>query len=173
MLITADNLTRALYGRIANLSPEQIPQPYRLNKPFIEGITNSKIEVNTKQGIRSCMNWIISDPKVEFIGSKTGKTSDGELSRLCKRNLFKKFVDIFHLISNTKKFHIFSISYKKYKENCTKYQKLKKLFFDTLESNGCGKWIRKPKELDLFLLSDLADLFRYEVIDDEISSIPE
>lgn len=135
------------------LEKDQIPPPYRVHNPFIEGVTNSKIVTNVKAG-KSCMNWVVCDPKVEFINTKTGKTIDEKLSRLCKFNLFSQFVNVFSLFTGVKLSSLSLISCQAFKEKAVQYQEIKKNVFEFLEKNGRGKWLRKPKELNFFFLKN-------------------
>jgi hypothetical protein len=145
---------RALYGRVANLGTDQVSHPYQVYQPFIEGISDSKIVINVKPG-KSCMNWVIGESDVEFINTKTGKTSEEEDSRLCKANIFSKFMAAFNLFGNLEGGTTSTISYHAYKESASQYQQLKQVLLDYLENNGRGKWVQKPQELDLFFVKDM------------------
>lgn len=134
------------------MSEEEVPPPYRINKPFIEGISNSKIATNVKPG-KSCMNWVVSDPIVEFINTKTGKTCDEKLSRLCKLSLFKRYLEVSTLMKKIDLSVVPHLVYRNCKELCQVYQQVKKLVFDDLENSARGKWIAKPKELNDFCVS--------------------
>lgn len=100
------------------------------------------------------MNWMINSPTIEFINTRTGRTSDDTPSRLCKLSLFKKFTDCFSLFGNLDSSVAKSISYKAYKESALRYQETKNVLYATLEKSGRGKWIRVANELDMFFLSD-------------------
>ena len=143
---------RALYGRVANLGTDRIPHPYQVFQPFIEGISGGKIVINVKPG-KSCMNWVIGESSVEFINTKTGRTSEEKISRLCKANIFIKFMDVFSLFGNLDRETTSKISYKAYKESATKYLQIKQTLFEYLEKSGRGKWVQKPEELDLFFIN--------------------
>lgn len=143
-----------MYGRVDNPLLEKLPKPFRLNKPLIEGITNSKIVINVKPG-KSCMNWVISEPTVEFIKTKTGKTFEDTVSRLSKLELFKRFLDIFGIFKSIELPKASFISYHAYKESSENYQRAKTIFFQALENNSRGQWIRKSKEPDLFCIEKL------------------
>lgn len=148
------NLERALYERVESGVLENLPDAYKLNKPSIEGITNSKIVINVKPG-KSCMNWIVCEPTVEFIKTKTGQTSQDSVSRLSKLNLFKQFLNIYLVIfSDIKAAKAASTSYLIYKEMASSYQLAKNVFFHSLKTNSKGQWIRKSKESDSFLLEN-------------------
>ncbi len=149
----ADNLERALFERNP-LSSEEVSVPYRLNKPFIEGNSNSKIAINMKPG-KTCMNWLAFDPVVEFIQTKTGKTTSDEPSRLCKRSLLEKFIQFLTEFCRLNNLPYFTAAtYRKYKDEAFEYQQLKKTFLAKLEADGKGKWLKKPKDVDAFSLKE-------------------
>lgn len=155
LFLFAGNIARALYGRLS-LPEETVPLPYRINKPFIEGISNSKIATNVKPG-KSCMNWVASEPIVEFINTKTGKTCDEKLSRLCKLSLFKRYLEVSTLMKKVDPLVVPHLVYRNCKEHCQLFQQVKKLVFDDLENSARGKWIAKPKELNEFCVSSFKE----------------
>ena len=152
----AAKVQKVLCDRIKNLGIDQVPLPYRIHKPVIEGTIGTKIpRPQNMRTVKYCMNWVICNPDVEFVDKETGKTKEGELSRLCKFNMFIRFMNTLGLISNrgktpSKRF----FSYQTFKEKASTYQRIKKMFYIFLEENGYGKWVQKPKELGLFFLKD-------------------
>lgn len=101
------------------------------------------------------MNWIICEPIVEFITTKTGKTTEDSMSRLSKLHLFKQFLAVFGNLKNIELCNDVAASYHDYKVKSENYQVAKNIFFQALEDNGRGQWIRKSKESDLFNIDTL------------------
>ena len=154
MIYVAANVERALYGRVSDFADDQIVSPpFRVHNPHIEGISDSQTPTNVKAG-KSCMNWVICDPEVEFVNTKTGKTLDDKPSRICKMSLFIKFVNIFSHFSNVKRSTVSIVSYETFKEKSQTYQQIKRALFEFLEKNGRGKWVRKPREINSFGLNE-------------------
>lgn len=154
-IFCADNMSRALYGRLT-MSDDEVPPPYRINRPFVEGISNSKIATNVKPG-KACMNWVASEPVVEFINMKTGKTGSEQVSRLCKLSLFRRYLQISTLLKKMDAAVVPHLVYRSCKEHCQAYQQVKKMLFDDLENSCRGKWLVKPRELNDFCVAGLEE----------------
>lgn len=83
----------SFYGRIEN-SIGCLPRFYFHNKPHI-AFTESGNRSTHHEAPAYSYNWIIGSERVEEIESKTGKLkSHNGISRLSKRSLFHKFLNI-------------------------------------------------------------------------------
>lgn len=83
------SLFRAICGRIES-TVQGLPPPYRLNRPQMSLTTSSEVRRPLKAPNFS-VNWTIGQNKPEVVNTLTGKTEQGEQSRICKASLFKRF----------------------------------------------------------------------------------
>lgn len=83
----------SFYGRIEN-SIGCLPRFYDLNKPYI-AFTESGRRNTHHEAPKLSYNWITGSKLVEEIESKTGKSKKNDgVSRLSKRQMFHKFLNI-------------------------------------------------------------------------------
>lgn len=141
-LFHKSHVTRALYGRIEG---NDFVPPFRLNKLSIHGLTKEPKMVTKSP--KTSVNWIYGD-KTEILNSTTGRTPSGQISRLCKSSLFRKFLKLGGCDVTEKR-----NSYEYFKKKAVDYQNTKNTFFETLESRNLGKWIKRNPSLDEFVLT--------------------
>lgn len=135
------HVTRALYERLADVT---LPSPFRLHQPTISGLEKN---LNTiSKSPKTCVNWHRRGLP-EITDSTTGRTMSGQSSRLCKRNLFERYLK---LRSRSEDTH----SYADCKRECSEYQMAKKCFHQNLQSRGLGKWIERVPSFDAFKIEN-------------------
>lgn len=83
---------RAICGRIEN-TVQGLPPPYRLNRPLMSLTTSSEVRRPLKAPNFS-VNWTIGQPKAEVVNTLTGKSEQGQQSRICKVALFRRFQNL-------------------------------------------------------------------------------
>ncbi len=94
-----EHLTRAVYSRIASISP--LPESYTPTLPRLlhtGEITTRAQDVVQKSPDKS-INWTWGDTNVEVIMSSIGKMGNGEISRLSKYMLFERFLQLWDFLA--------------------------------------------------------------------------
>ncbi|XP_013394719.1 double-stranded RNA-specific editase 1 isoform X2 [Lingula anatina] len=144
-----EHLSRALYIRLGSI--EDLPQPYQLYTPLLSGISNPESRQPGKAPGFS-VNWCIGDPSLEVVNATTGKTEDGQPSRVCKHALYRCFHELFGKVSAASGQTELPRFYVEAKANAVDYQLAKQKLFKAFETQGLGAWIKKPMEQDHFEL---------------------
>lgn len=151
-LYHADHLSRAVYKRFETI--EGVLEPYHVNKPNLSGINNPEQRQLVKAP-KFAVNWGDGDSSLEVINMTTGKQEQELESRLCKRELFKRFQRLkgrLEMRTNTvKECHV----YGDLKASNTQYQEMKEKFTAHFQKNGLGVWVKKPVEQDDFEVLDV------------------
>lgn len=148
----ADCLHGSFHGRIRD-ALGFLPQLYYHNEPHIEVVINYRRRDTHKKPPDYSLNWITGNHTTEQVKSNTGRVLNNEyttMSRISKRALFTKFLDIQrrlpHLSANK------SLLYENEKLSATDYQHAKDACIDAFASLGFGNWkfVMKPTEIDRF-----------------------
>jgi double-stranded RNA-specific adenosine deaminase len=119
-----------------------LPKPFGPRHPRIQHAQLHKSRsVKIKRGKLSC-NWAEHDlVNMEVIDGTTGRLEDGTESRICKKNLFRHFIQ-----------NHYPASLKSYSENkalAVNYQTSKKIWKSSMRLSF-GHWMDKPVEVDEF-----------------------
>nr|XP_015813286.2 double-stranded RNA-specific editase 1 isoform X1 [Nothobranchius furzeri] len=149
-LYNADHLSRAVYQRISEI--QALPPSFSLNKPLLSGISNTETRQPGKAPNFS-VNWTVGDQGVEVINATTGKDDLDQPSRLCKHNLYGRWMGLYAKLSSTMRIQsVQPSSYHQVKQAAAHYQSAKQTLFRTFHRAGLGAWVKKPTELDEFSL---------------------
>lgn len=151
-LYHADHLARAVYKRFETI--EGIQAPYRVNKPNLSGINNPEQRQLVKAP-NFAVNWCDGDSGLEVINMTTGKQEQGQESRLCKRELFKRFLRLSGRLSMREDLPKQSRVYRELKAMNSVYQDTKETFIKNFQKSGLGLWVKKPVEQDEFEVSEI------------------
>ncbi|KAK6971111.1 hypothetical protein BgiMline_026812, partial [Biomphalaria glabrata] len=93
----SEHMVRGVYSRVGHMT---LPSPfYRLNKPFLSGISSPECRQPGKTPNFS-INWCINDENLEVVIPTTGKTNKDGVSRLCKQYMFRHFLNLYGRISS-------------------------------------------------------------------------
>ena len=146
-----DHMSRAVYTRIINLGV--LPAGYYLNRPLLSGTTNPETRQPGKAPNFS-INWIASEPTMEIVTAMHGKTESNNPSRVCKREMFQLFNDLYGKLP-AKVLHEEPTRprlYNEAKEQTIQYQTAKNIAHKAFEKASLGQWMKKPMEQDMFEL---------------------
>lgn len=101
-----------------------------------------------------CINWIINEG-MELLVGNNGRTIDNQLSRLCKSQLAKEYINLFHATNNlstiTKNGD--KIYYDLLKNTSVDYLAAKQSLISAFKLSKYGTWIQKPEEITTFELN--------------------
>lgn len=104
------------------------------------------------------LNWSSVSEGIEITECSTGKTQNGETSRLSKCTLFEKFLKIQDQISSQKGQKTGEERkslYSECKSNSISYCLAQRICYDAFAAASLGIWIKKPKEINEFKLDQL------------------
>lgn len=150
---SSEHMARGLYQRVAHVSLDT--PGYRVNKPFLSGITSPESR-QAKKTPNHSINWCVGDSNMESVCPLTGRITDSEASsRLCKQALFAQFMSLYGRLPGLTQQRTKPGSYAEAKAAVDKHQKTKQAFIDAYSSGGLGHWVKKPQEQDDFALKDL------------------
>lgn len=143
---TDDHLMRAFFTRLANT--HGLPQMYLRNEPKV--FVPMKFLEDYRSSIHPgrdtiTFNWY-PGADIEVINPLIGKCEENHLSRLCKRTFYKRFLDLQRLAHNVPSEGTYCHDKQKAREYLEAKETVKKEF----KLSGCGPWINKPKDLELF-----------------------
>ena len=143
---TDDHLMRAFFTRLA--STHGLPQLYLRNEPklFVPMKYNEDYRSGTDPGRDAVtFNWYCGGG-FEMIDPLIGKCEENCPSRLSKSSLYMEFSS---LIRQTQ--HLRSEdTYHHSKQKAREYQDAKEAAKEAFKLSGCGQWMKKPKEFELF-----------------------
>lgn len=142
------HMKRALYDRIAPYM-KTLPDHYRVNSASLFATTSPETRQATKAHDYS-VNWILNTGQPEIVNGSTGKTINDNTSRLSKKMLFHKFLNVSEKVLKTP--FKSPCRYSEVKQMATEYQTAKSELNAALLEAGCGIWIEKPVEQDQFSL---------------------
>jgi len=146
------HMKRALYERIEkHLSdmPAYGRTGFSLNVPKLFATTSPETRQATKAHDYS-VNWVVESGQAEIVNGSTGKTISDGTSRLSKRSLFERFLNVSQQLMKEP----FSrpARYSEVKALAVDYQEAKGQVTAALVKAGCGHWVDKPVEQDQFSL---------------------
>ncbi|KAK3921835.1 Double-stranded RNA-specific editase 1 [Frankliniella fusca] len=158
-LFHPSHLYRAVCGRIET-SIEGLPPPYRLNKPLLSLTSSREVRQPTKAPSHS-LNWTSGQPTAEIINSVTGKDEHGTASRISKRKLFQRFLQLVGRIPTRTGITPDNCPtvYADAKMGVEDYQQAKSQLMKAFLKSNLGTWLKKPIEQDQFEL----DLVKEEI----------
>ena len=150
---TDDHLQRAFFSRLGEL--EGLPPKFTTCKPRIF------IPVKYLEGYHARMptdHCVISTSwycgaGIELIDPTIGKCESTHPSRLSKSSLYQEYLKLKGWVKKTQDLSTTvgqDSTYYHDKQNAHDYQHAKHVFRELMEEKGCGHWLRKPKELELF-----------------------
>ncbi|XP_050407486.1 double-stranded RNA-specific editase 1 isoform X2 [Patella vulgata] len=148
-LYHSDHLSRAVYSRIGTIT--NLDLPFRLNRPFLSGISNPESRLPGKAPSFS-ISWCVGDPELEVVNATTGKTESVEPPKVCKASLFKQFLKLYGKLPS---YYVQSGDaqakcYSDAKKMVTDYQTAKMNMIKAFQQAGLGVWVQKPDEQDQF-----------------------
>lgn len=89
---------RALYGRLddcASWEEEEESAGYARHRPTLHEVLPCVRLPSRSNAMPDCgSNWTVGDETIEILQCSTGKRRDGEVSQVCKRNLFRRFKEV-------------------------------------------------------------------------------
>lgn len=144
----AGHMTRAVGGRLSGYI-DSLPEGYMLNKPKLNKM-NSIMTRQIQKSPSHAINWILGDRRIEIINATTGKREDGFLSRLSKRELFKRYCHMFSKVPSKIEQKMKPVLYCDAKGMSNKYQQAKKSLSAAFFKAELGWWVEKPVEVDQF-----------------------
>lgn len=146
-----EHMSRAMYHRLGDL--EELPPLFRQNRPLMNGTTTPEERITIKSPAIS-VNWSEGDEGFEVVNAIRGMVGEVPVpSRICKQNLFKRFIALWKKIKPAEPV---PLSYHDAKRGVADYQAAKLIVMKGFHGQGLGSWIRKPVEQDMFELSDEA-----------------
>lgn len=151
---TDDHLQRAFFSRIGEL--DGLPPRFMTCKPRIfipvKYLEDYQTNMHTDAYAVST-NWYCG-AGIELVDPVIGKCESTHPSRLSKSSLYHEYVKLKGWVKMTDG-NMPGVSqdstYYHDKEHADDYQYVKHLFRETMEERGCGHWLKKPKELELFI----------------------
>lgn len=161
-LYNAEHVRRGLLER-AKIATEiglqkfnESPQSVAVEKPILASVSNPPKRQPSGKAPTLCLQWNEADQQVAMVNASTGQMEQSIPSQLCKKELVKKF-----LLLVKKKELIprvdFDLSkgpytYAEWKSKATDYQIVKNALVKGFEASGCGNWVGKPTEVDMFIV---------------------
>ena len=150
---TDDHLQRAFFSRIGEL--EHLPPMFTVCKPRIF-IPVKYVEQYTAKmptdHFAISTNWY-SGAGIELVDPILGKCESTHPSRLSKVSLYQEYVKLKGWVVSAKGDTNASRQDSTYyhdKQNAHDYQHVKHVFRELMEERGCGAWLKKSKDLELF-----------------------
>lgn len=140
-LFQESHVMRALHGRIENAD---FQSPFTLRKINLYG-TSTEFKIASKSP-KTSINWI-TDESVEILNSVGGQTVTKGMSRLSKRSLFEKFLQMYYKRKPSN--DGINNSYEWFKANSRSYQNAKNTFKAVLRNRNLGQWVKR-QSLDDF-----------------------
>ncbi|KAH6929526.1 hypothetical protein HPB50_002284 [Hyalomma asiaticum] len=100
------------------------------------------------------INWTAGCEGPEVVNASTGKTEEGQVSRLSKRSLFNRFCHLWGQVPSiehqdpSQKPRLYAEA----KKSAGLYQEAKARVTEAFSAGGLGTWVSKPIEADEFEL---------------------
>ena len=150
------HLSRAVCCRLDHKGSidDDLPMPYYLNHPWIGRVTRYDASRETEKTNNISINWSACDAVPEVTDGRTGaqltrSENAPTVSRLCKRELYKRFREVCSKKDDLKHLLDFE-TYSEAKSNATNFQKAKDCMFQKFRRSGFSRWVRKPREQQMF-----------------------
>lgn len=136
---------------------EDLPQPYKVNKPILSSITNSLQRQTNKPSAKSLI-WSDILKQIEIINCKIGKKKDGTHSEVCQYEMFKMWMSIINLLREKKitaktNDRLDQLTYYQAKQISEDYQKAKLNVYKCFKEKNYGIWLAAPLEQNHFFIS--------------------
>ena len=143
---TDEHLRRAFFTRLVNT--HSLPPPYTLNQPevFIPAKYTEDYRSGLPQGhgVES-VNWSCG-AGIEVVDVIMGRCGENQLSRLSKSSLYKEYLRLKSTFDQADA----GSTYFNEKRKAREYQKAKQAVEEAFVVTNCGRWMKKPHELELF-----------------------
>lgn len=126
---------------------------YRLHKPQLRGRSVNSATYSNNNSTYS-VNWI-KDEGIEIVVATNGKTIANKLSRLCKRELGKMFINLCYMTNNLSVFNENKpkVFYDELKNKNKNYLDAKQALISAFRVANFGTWVHAPKEFQSFELN--------------------
>lgn len=147
---TDDHLQRAFFSRIGEL--DGLPSMFKICRPRIFIPVKYLEDYQTKMPTDPyaiSTNWYCG-AGIELVDPVLGKCESTHPSRLSKSNLYHEYVKLKGWVKSSDGNTPQDSTYYHAKQNAHDYQHVKHVFREIMEERGCGHWLKKPKELELF-----------------------
>ncbi|KAH9494790.1 hypothetical protein Btru_020623 [Bulinus truncatus] len=149
------HLSRAVCCRLERGDPsinEILPRPYRLNHPVLGRVTACDPPRETQKTKSYSVNWRLGEDRPEILDGSLGicysALESKMFSRLSKKNMFEKYKKA---CAAHRRYDLMKGStYYNMKRMNTVFFQAKEVMFKKFRSTGCGKWISKPQEEEMF-----------------------
>ncbi|KAK0049375.1 double-stranded RNA-specific editase 1 [Biomphalaria pfeifferi] len=131
---------------------EQLPQPYHLNHPVLGRVTACDPPRETQKTKSYSVNWRLGEDRPEVLDGSLGicysALEQKMFSRLSKKNMFDKYK---RACAAHRRSELPSGStYYATKRMNQSFLQAKEAMFKQFRATGCGKWISKPQEEEMF-----------------------
>uniref|UniRef100_A0A2C9LP72 A to I editase domain-containing protein n=1 Tax=Biomphalaria glabrata TaxID=6526 RepID=A0A2C9LP72_BIOGL len=131
---------------------EQLPQPYHLNHPVLGRVTACDPPRETQKTKSYSVNWRLGEDRPEILDGSLGicysALEQKMFSRLSKKNMFDKYK---RACAAHRRSELPSGStYYATKRMNQSFLQAKEAMFKQFRATGCGKWISKPQEEEMF-----------------------
>ncbi|XP_059138983.1 double-stranded RNA-specific adenosine deaminase-like [Physella acuta] len=153
-LFDQSHLSRAVCCRLDRGQPElrrSVPEPYTLNHPILGRVTACDPPRETQKTKSYSINWRLGEDRPEVLDGSLGicysALEQRMFSRLSKRNMFDKFKKACNVYNRR---DLQGMTYYHTKRKSTQFLRAKEVMFEKFKSSGCGKWISKPPEEEMF-----------------------
>lgn len=151
---TDDHLQRAFFSRVGDL--KGLPPTSTISKPRIfvplKYLEDYPVRTTTAHSVIST-NWYCG-AGIELVDPTLGKCEPTHPSRLSKSSLYQEYLKLKGWMKTTEDCVPAagqdSVTYYHEKQNASDYQHAKHVFRELMEERGCGRWLKKSKELELF-----------------------
>ena len=144
---TNDHLKQTFFGRFA--TSQALPRTYLLNEPAVY-IPAKYTDNYQPEQENVTINWYCG-AGLEIVDPAIGKCEVNHPSRLSKSSLYKEYHQLKMWVDQSSRDGSEDTYYHD-KQKARKYQKAKQTAKEMFRLAGCGEWVRKPKELELFAI---------------------
>ncbi|XP_012939213.1 double-stranded RNA-specific editase 1 [Aplysia californica] len=151
----SEHMVRGLYQRVAHVRLTN-GQAYRLNKPFLSGVSSPECRQPGKTPNFS-VNWCVGDEGIEVINPTTGKTEKEGVSKLSKQAMFGEFLALYGKLPALTSQGVLGPPrlYSEAKAAVIDYQLTKQALFTAFQEGNLGHWVKKPHEYDEFSVAEV------------------
>merc|ERR550517_660385 len=147
------HMYRAITGRLESVISPTLPPKFSLHTPRLNLLTSQEVRQPGKAPNHS-VNWTRGSAGVEVVDAMKGKQEGGKPSRICKVELFQRWLKLKQMTGVRLRGNLKSIpegpQYVEAKLSCTEFQEAKKLLFQAFKKAELGVWVEKPMEQDEF-----------------------
>ena len=150
------HMARAMYTRVGAVTQnEGFPEAYKAPVPMV-GEASSSTYQQARQSRSHSLNWWDEDTiMAEVIDASTGSTQNGSPSRLCKREMFQKWIGLMEyplateLLRGSNQFNYTgNESYGDIKRKAIEYHDVKQMLHEHYNECGLGPWIKISEQND-------------------------